>query len=402
MRASQLLLLAVSVLSANATAQIEPLSGIPAPEWDALFDRTSGWTGADGIYSIPLSGSDVAPRALAPAGPSVAGPLKPASPRPLPARTLFVFSDTFIGSVDANGARVAGATLVNNTAALLDGSLPDTSAIEFQTRTDAGGAPIALVVPNGTPGAWFWPVDGIALGARLYVFALEVELTGAGGGFGFEVSGVTLLDTASTSTPDLSAARQTTTPLFIDAADGDSYFGAALMANTAAAGAPFPDGYVYVYGVRNLFLNKQLLAARVLPSDIADFSRYLFWDGAAWVPNAASAAGLTDRLSSEFSVTPLADGRCLLVFQLDTFGPHVAVRYGASPTGPWDPFIRVYACPEDTLTPNTFVYNAKAHPHLSSFGELLISYNVNSFAFAENLANADIYRPRFLRLPLGR
>jgi hypothetical protein len=26
----------------------------PAPEWTALMERTSGWFGADGIFSIPL------------------------------------------------------------------------------------------------------------------------------------------------------------------------------------------------------------------------------------------------------------------------------------------------------------------------------------------------------------
>ena len=29
-----------------------------APEWTKLFERTSGWFGADGIFSIPLSGVD--------------------------------------------------------------------------------------------------------------------------------------------------------------------------------------------------------------------------------------------------------------------------------------------------------------------------------------------------------
>jgi len=29
-----------------------------APEWTNLFNRTSGWFGADGIFSIPLSGVD--------------------------------------------------------------------------------------------------------------------------------------------------------------------------------------------------------------------------------------------------------------------------------------------------------------------------------------------------------
>ena len=47
------------------------------------------------------------------------------------------------------------------------------------------------------------------------------------------------------------------------------------------------------------------------------------------------------------------------------------------------------------------MYNAKAHPHLSRPGELLISYNVNTFDFwGDFFRDADIYRPRFIRLKL--
>jgi hypothetical protein len=37
----------------NAAADVLPYSAIRAPEWDALFDRSSGWTGADGVHTIP-------------------------------------------------------------------------------------------------------------------------------------------------------------------------------------------------------------------------------------------------------------------------------------------------------------------------------------------------------------
>ena len=37
---------------------LQPLTftAVPAPEWTALMERTSGWFGADGIFSIPLDG----------------------------------------------------------------------------------------------------------------------------------------------------------------------------------------------------------------------------------------------------------------------------------------------------------------------------------------------------------
>ena len=92
--------LALALAGPLATAQAQSFHTEPAPEWDALFDRDSGWTGADGIYSIPLDGND----GLAAAGPA--------------SRTLFLFSDTAIGEVAPNDRRLPGTTLVNNTLAI--------------------------------------------------------------------------------------------------------------------------------------------------------------------------------------------------------------------------------------------------------------------------------------------
>ena len=112
-------------------------------------------------------------------------------------------------------------------------------------------------------------------------------------------------------------------------------------------------------------------------------------------------AALTTRVSSELSVTPLPDGRFALVFQLDTLGRDTVWRIGASPVGPFAPPRVLWTCPEPDLDPDLYCYNAKAPPHLSRPGELIVSYNVNSFDFADHLAHASIYRPRFLRVRLA-
>ncbi|MCB0300271.1 MAG: hypothetical protein KDE52_09460, partial [Calditrichaeota bacterium] len=54
-----------------------------AIDWDNILHRTSGWTGSDGIYSIPLSGRE--------------------TPGNSSEQTLILFSDTFIGDVDSTG-----------------------------------------------------------------------------------------------------------------------------------------------------------------------------------------------------------------------------------------------------------------------------------------------------------
>ena len=360
---------------------VPPYSATPAPEWDTLFHRSSGWTGADAAYALPLSGD-----------------YRPGSADAT--KTVWIFDDTFIGNVDASGHRLPGTTLVNNTFGVLTGGQPLLDHIQFFWRTDAAGNPQAQVQPNTNPTHWFWPNDGIALGGTVYLYALEMA-PGTGGVFNFQVVGVSLLtEPASSPVPFATYTQTNNTPLLLNG-PSHRYFGQAVMPNTVSAGAPYPDGYLYVYGTRNDPYDKKLLVARVLAGAIADFAQYQFWDGRRWQKAIGKSAPLTDRISAEFSVSPLADGRFLLVFQLDGLGRDVAVRYGASPVGPWGNYIPVYHTPEPDIDPsNVYTYNAKGHPHLSQPGELLISYNVNTFSFTENMNNANIYRPRFVHLPL--
>jgi Domain of unknown function (DUF4185) len=372
----------------SAAADIAPYSAVEAPEWTALFNRREGWTGADGVYSIPMSGDE-----------------RPGSGTN--SRTLIFFSDTFVGTVRPNGSRT-GTTLVNNTNAMLTGAQPDPLNLTFQVRDKAGNA-VALVTPNQVryEGQWFWPMDGVVVDGRVYSYGLRIE-SAPTPPFAFATAGVSLLTaSAADNAPFAGSYRQKDMPLFVppqaDAAVSETYFGLTVMPLTVKSGALSPDGYLYVYGIRSSTYLKNLVVARVLPEQIEAGSAYRFWNGSDWVPAIGAAVNLTPGVSAEFSVQPLADGRFLLVHMTDLLGSTVAVRYGASPVGPWGEDIPIWDCPEATLTPNTYVYGAKAHPHLSLPGSLLISYHVNTFDFAENFraGGSDIYRPRFITLPLA-
>jgi hypothetical protein len=354
-----------------------------AVDWENLFKQTSGWTGADGIYSIPLSGRDAPGNSYGD-------------------HTLFVFSDTFIGEVGPNGVRLPGTTLVNNTLALMRGGEPNAEQTRFFWRTDRNGQPKPVFVPQ-TPNAdreeWYWLMDGLSLNGNIYLFALRMK-EGTGGVFNFAVDGVALLSSPLPSPNPPRVFDQYDLPLFVpaDGNRGEIIFGGSVMTNTPEAGSPFPDGYVYVYGTQNDPLNKKLIAARVLPEHFENMDLWTFWDGSKWSESIESVVPLTGRISSEFSVSPLPDGRFVVVFQLDGLSQDVALRIGESPVGPFGQPVSVWRCPEPDYDPDIFVYNAKAHPHLSLPGELLISYNVNTFDFWDHFLNADIYRPRFIRI----
>lgn len=384
-----LLFLGLTLAGFASILQAQSFHTESAPEWDALFDRDSGWTGADGIYSIPLNGND----GLATAGPS--------------SHTLFLFSDTAIGDVAPDGRRLPGTTLVNNTLALLRGSEPDPERTRLFWKGQHTGTPEAVFVPttpDAEPTDWYWLMDGIALEERVHVFALRMR-EGDGGVFNFAIDGVALISMDLSSSDPYGSHVQVDTPFFREATMSHEQFhlGQAIMANTIEAGAPDPDGYIYVYGEQAGTLVKSMVAARVRPERFTDFTAWEYWDGAGWTDTIETVAPITNRISTEFSVTPLPDGRYIAVFQADALGPDVAMRIGESPVGPFGPMHRIYRCPEVDFDPDIYVYNAKAHPHLSEPGELLISYNVNTFDFfGDFFQYADIYRPRFIRLIVDR
>ncbi|MCA9973253.1 MAG: DUF4185 domain-containing protein, partial [Anaerolineales bacterium] len=314
--------------------------------------------------------------------------------------TFFLFSDTFVGDVAADGSR-QNATLVNNSAAFRPAGTPWAQPLQMFVNTDPqSGDPISLftpAVPGTQPGDFYWLKDAVRLNGTTYVFASWWSAA-------YARRGIVLITLPPGDLPPFPNHTQQIVPLYLPQL-GDAtgiVFGGAILPNTAVSGAPQPDGYVYVYGTSDSAagngLNKRVYVARVPEADFASAAAWRFWNGSGWVASIQQAAPIADEASVELSVVALPDGRFLLVFQHLQASRRIAIRVGTSPTGPFGPPITIYTCPEPDLRSGIFCYNAKAHPHLSNPGELLISYNVNTTNFADNLRFSDIYRPRFIRL----
>jgi len=350
-----------------------------ASEWDTLFNRTSGWTGADGIYSIPLNEKEKIG--------SGSG------------KHLIVFSDTFIGDVNSSNARV-NSKIVNNTYALLNTPEPEADNITFYWG-GSGSTPDAVFKPQTSTaqtGDWYWLMDGIALKDNIYVYALRMHSTGTGA-FDFAINGVVLLKFNLDEQNKIINPQQYDTPLYYknESEGWEIAMGQAVMPMTESSANPGADGYIYIYGPKDTGSDKKLSVARVLPEFIENFEKYEYWDGNSWVSDIAECASVTSGISQEFSVTPLDTNKFLLVAQS---GSSVIVKTGNSPVGTFGIAHTIYGCPEVVNNPNIFVYNAKAHPSLSTNDELLISYNVNSLSLSELLSDAGIYRPRFIAMKL--
>lgn len=352
-----------------------------APEWTALFNRSSGWFGGDGIFAIPLSGVDTANATDS---------------------TLFIFSDTMVGEI-VDGEMQDGAKMTHNSVAYLTGNEPRKGNINFYFDEDKNGKPETIFIPN-TPNSqkedYYWLGDGFVnneLNGNTYIFGYRMRnLTDDD--WSFRQVGLSIIALNRGSRPPFKDHRQIETPFLIPAEDGaeSPMLGAGVFVNTKQAGAPDPDGYVYVYGVQGL--GKNLIVSRVKPENFEQFDTWRFWDGESWNPEMQKAAPVTDKVSNELSVTPLPDGRYALVFQVNSMSKTVGLRLGLSPYGPFGPIINLWDC-EEVQHKNYITYNAKAYPSFSKKGELLISYNVNAFDFFNELKeNPNLYRPRFIRI----
>ncbi|HSI74502.1 MAG TPA: DUF4185 domain-containing protein [Lunatimonas sp.] len=357
-----------------------------ATEWTNLFQRTSGWFGGDGIFTIPMSGVDSA-------GSEADG------------TTMVLFSDSLIGEI-TDGKLDTPLVMINNSIALISGVEPKESSISFHWALDNQDTPKALFVPstpNSNSGEYYWLGDGFVnqeKGNDIYLFGYRITTTDAEV-FNFKEVGNTLIVLPAGSKPPFEEQRQLDTPFYMDGdPENTGSFGAGILVNTEAAGALSPDGYVYIYGVKGT--KKEVMVARITPNDIEQFQLWEFWDGNVWQRDMMKAASIADRASNELSVTPLKDGRYAMVFQTDAIGANVGLRLSLSPEGPYGPIFPIWdASPDFKDGKHLFSYNAKAHANLSKPGELLISYNINSFDFfADVEIQPDFYRPRFIRVTL--
>lgn len=350
----------------SAAAQASFGEGRPAPEMDSLFRQTNGWIGGDGVYSVALSEE----------------------------KTLWLFSDTWIGSV-REGKRV-GARLVNNTLALQDGHGPG-ARLQFVIHRDGEGQPMAFVKPADERG-WFWLQSAACVSNRLFLFLTQIEKSGDPSVFGFRQIGQWLGIVTNPLAPPLEwHFEQCRLPCAEFSSERHRTFGAATLLERE---------YLYIYGtdedIRRGEVERYLTVARVPISRAADFSAWRYYAGGEWDVDYRKATRIADRMASECSVTFLQKpGRYVLVYTDRGLSPKIELRTSSTPWGTWSNPSTVYQCPEMDKDKRVFCYAAKAHPSEGTGDALMISYVANSYDVGQVIADASLYWPRFVRVQLA-
>src|SRR6266487_228436 len=326
---------AAGAMSANALTSL----------FTSYGDTSGQWSGADSTASVPLPDGRVA----------------------------WLFSDTFLGTVNADHSRPATSPLINNSLVVQDAAGQLVSTRYGGTAT----APEALVKAP-ISGEFYWVGDGTVTGSTLQVLYNRYRKAGTGS-LDVALAGTAL---ATFDLPALTLHGVTDLPLGSTVA-----WGSAILEDAS---------YTYVYGSEpgaDSFRFAHL--ARVPAGGLA--GAWQFWTGSGWSSAEADSARLLSGVGTAFGMQKVGSQYVLVTQQNNlVFDPDFVAYTAPSPTGPFSGPVQLFTAPEANGDKPIIVYDAHVHPELARTGKLLVSYNVNSLNSADVYADARIYRPRFV------
>lgn len=345
------------------TGVIKSITARRDEEYEKAFNRKTGWTGADGTYSVPLSDG----------------------------RTIWLFGDTLIDNVPPSGKHTESTLMINNSIALQNGR--DPSAIKFITGGTDKDAASFFTPPDGK--GWFWIHDAVGDrgDGKIIVFLDQIEQCGEGV-FGFRQT-ATWTAEVEIKKDDISVKNYKKLPYFREANEGTptTAFGASVLTE---------GNWTYIYGTQDYGHQKNLILARTPAGAENDENiAWQFFAGNAWSNSMDDIKPVCEDVGNELSIHKTEKGKFILTSQKGGFGPEIYIKSAPMPEGPWSSPRVVWNAPE--ANEKILTYNAKAHAELSDPGQgLLISYNVNATTSEAILNDADIYRPRFIRVDFNQ
>ncbi len=322
-------------------------SGARPSTFNAMFNSVGpGWSAADATYSIPL-----------PDG-----------------KTLWLFGDTMINTVDAGGMHPHGG-FVRNSAVLQHGS-------QFTTITRGSRAhPTSFLTP-ADPKQWYWPGHGIADGDSIYLFMGKIKQVGTGA-WGFAGAGS---DLVQLNRSDLSVQHVTKLP------GGDATtWGASVLRDGA---------YTYIYGMESGPgpFDRWAKVARAANGKLGGAWEY--WNGSSWTKDSNKAAHIADGVSNSYSVFKTRTGYAMASQDI-FFGTTLYARTAPTPAGPWSDWKVADQGPRKRT--DQISYNALVHPEFTSSGQMLVSWNMNTTdGLLPTPDRANRYRPVFRAVPQSK
>ena len=330
------------------------------------FRRTSGWTASDATISVPLNNG----------------------------KTMWLMGDSYIDNYNPADNTIPCLFQVRNSILIQDMSSPsEIATILDNTQTGVNRTPVKLQSNDPT---YFWPGHGYAKGDTAITFWQQY----AGADFTHVQNYVAKI--YSPNLADASAIKELTS-LSLPA---EYEFGSAVVVDST-------EQFIYLYGMKKDWIIFRPYVARFpLTQDV--LGPWEFFDGDGWTPDVNSVQqimGTTeDYVSPSFSVLKLQDKYYMISqdigFLTCGLGRDIYSWESDSPEGPFTNKKLLYTIEDKFNGEYMITYNATAHPEFIKNNELLISYNVNGACTNycqdpfNNRYDADLYRPKFIRVAL--
>jgi len=323
--------------------------GVPDSTFNTLIrTENGGWVAGDATYSIAL-----------PDG-----------------RTLWLFGDSFIGTVNSDSSLVSGASMIRNCAVIQTG---DTMTAMYQGTFEDPVDFVETATPDST---WYWPEHGIVEENTLKIIFSEFGTNEGPSGWNFEYRNAYVV---VFTYPGLELIEQILLPYY--ELNGVMY-GDRIM-NTS--------NYTYIYGRKEEDPSNHIPFAHIARASIGDIlGEWEFFDGNSWFTAPEESKKITDHpVSQQFGVFGHMD-KFVLITQEIWLGSKIYSLVANQPEGPWSNLKVLYETPRPF--PGMLTYNAYPHPQFDENNELLISYNSNG-DFWQIFNNVELYRPNFFRVP---
>ena len=339
----------------------------------ASFPVSQGWLGADGATSVEISNG----------------------------KSLWIFGDSFIGTTSAQIART-GAPLIHNTIGISTCSGSGSAGMQYYWGSNSSNSSPTPFFVNATSGHWYWVADAANVSGSIYITLMDVSSTGGGGGFGFQVNGITL---AKISNPMASPSSWSVTYNTLTTSPG-FYPGAAMTLDSSGQ-------YLLLYtlydGGNSSLSPKPVVLTRIPVSGLATPStsiQYLNSSG-VWIngmpATLASAKQVMPAGQTEFTVRYHSSlGKWVAVMtNPPAFSNNAVTLTASAPEGPWSSPTSAYSFSEMSQS-GVWCYASKDHIDFpsSSSSDLMMTYVCNDTSLASVISNLNIYFPKMVNITI--
>jgi hypothetical protein len=355
----------------------------PADDLQPLFmEQLSGWLGADIATSVAL-------------------PPAPGSDSADTASYLWLFGDTLLGTMDANGTRAVTGMPRNSVGILNVTASPygqPAGQLGHYIRADPS-QPVHVgffTPPGGNESLWYWPTAAAAYNGTVYAFAY-LEAPSDTPLFNFQTVGFHALAMSSPAPGNpLAWPAPVVSPL--PHINNSFTLGNAVAVSEA-------DGYLYLLGGSGS-PQSAIVARLALPAFAAlDWSQLEYWTGPAagwqqWSGDLAPQLLFPD-VPSETTLQYHPVLQQWFIVVANTFASNaINLRLAPTVTGPWSDPLPIYAIPAEYTNEAGFCYAGKSHPELMSApnaSEIVFSYMCNTPNISSLEPRPDMYVPRLVR-----